>query len=165
MLISEDYRKLNQNLHEAVPEWGACDQTTWFGEYLKGFSSILDYGCGKGKLRVAVDDFRRYDPAVLEFAADPAPADLVICNHALEHVETDCVDAVLDHIQSLARKAVVFKISTFETRFVLDDGTSPHRSLHDADWWMPKLLERWKIVYAERVAKGLRFVGAANGKL
>ncbi len=159
MLISPSYRDLNRKLHETKPDWGTNGGASWIGPFLKGYDSILDYGCGKGVMRVAVADFRRYDPAIPEYADDPSPADLVVCIAVLEHIETECVEAVLDHIRALARKAVIIKISTHQSVLRMADGSAVHRTVHGADWWAPKLLDRWKLNLAERTPRGFRFVG------
>jgi hypothetical protein len=164
MLISPEYRALNEQLHAKEPKWGdgASDASRWITHFIGGFTSVLDYGCGKGKLVIGCPDFRRYDPGVPVFSAEPYPADLVICNKTLEHVEPDCVDDVLDHLRLLAKQRVLIKVSTFETELKMPDGSSPHRTVRDADWWLDKFMPRWKLIYAERMMRGLRFVGDAK---
>jgi hypothetical protein len=161
MLISPEYRALNEQLHREKVNWGsgASEEVSWIAGYIRGFDSVLDYGCGKGRLTIGCPDFRRYDPCVPVFAAEPYAADLVMCQKTLEHVEPECVDAVLDHLKELANKRVLIKVSTFETDLKLADGSSPHRTVQDADWWLDKFLLRWRLVYAERMKRGLRFVG------
>jgi hypothetical protein len=163
MLISTEYRKLNEQLHCDMPSWGSDHADTWMGPFLRGFIRVLDYGAGKGNFHIQGIDFRRYDPAVPEYAADPEVTDVVICNKVMEHVEPECVDAVLDHIRLLARQLVIFKVSTFESKILMADGSSPHRVVMPAAWWLGKLLERWDLLHAQRTQKGLRFVGTVRG--
>ncbi len=153
-----------QRILHAAPRGYGGRGDKWAGVVLQlaiayDAASILDYGCGKGVMRVAVADFRRYDPAIPEYADDPSPADLVVCIAVLEHIETECVEAVLDHIRALARKAVIIKISTHQSVLRMADGSAVHRTVHGADWWAPKLLDRWKLNLAERTPRGFRFVG------
>lgn len=80
-------------------------------------SSILDYGCGKGTLLEALDGqyegdivLQGYDPAITKFGLDPECSDLVVCTNVLEHIEPDCVQAVLSHIRSLTTIGAFFVI-------------------------------------------------------
>jgi len=160
MLISEEYRSLNQRMHEAMPSWGSnTHDMSWMAPYIKGYKSLLDYGCGKGRLNFPGLDYRKYDPAVPEFADPPQAAELVLCASVMEHVERDCLDNVLDHIRALATRRVVFKVSTFDTDLRLADHSSPHRIVESADWWARKLLDRWSLIYAMTMPRGLRFIG------
>lgn len=161
MLISEQYRALNEELHRKEPSWGnnANDDSKWTVNWIKGYSSVLDYGCGKGRLFIGCPDFRRYDPCVPEFASDPYPAELVICNKTLEHVEPECIDDVLEHIKSLTLRRVVIKVSTFLSPVRLHDGSYVHRIVEEPDWWLRKFIDRWSLRYAEAMERGLRFVG------
>ena len=68
---------------------------------------LLDYGCGKKLILKQhlkpTDGFRyqAYDPGVKRFASDPVPAELVVACDVLEHIEPQCIDDVLDHIEEL----------------------------------------------------------------
>jgi hypothetical protein len=163
MLISTEYRKLNEQLHRDMPSWGSDHTGTWMAPFLRGVIRVLDYGAGKGNFHIQGIDFRRYDPGIPEYAAAPDPADAVICNKVMEHVEPECVDAVLDHIRLLARQMVLFKISTFDSKILMADGASPHRTVMPSDWWVEKLISRWGLLHAQRTQMGLRFVGTARG--
>lgn len=115
--------------------------------------SVLDYGCGQGALGRAllnVPPFNRnlfppilmeYDPAIDGKDDRPVFADLVVSTDVLEHVEPDCLPAVLKHIRMLARKAVFVVISTCETAKVLSDGRNAHLIIQPAEWWQQQLRE------------------------
>lgn len=81
-----------------------------------GSSSILDYGAGKGSLAAALRvadydlDIREFDPGIPRKSALPEPADLVTCFDALIYVEQNRLEAVLEHIKALARKAVFLNV-------------------------------------------------------
>jgi len=89
-----------------------------------GATSILDYGCGKGKqydpARNRDEDGRsleefwgiapfRWDPGVPEYAAEPpqgAKFDLVICVQVLGSIPTADLPWVVDRLYSYAGKAI-----------------------------------------------------------
>lgn len=107
--------------------------------------SILDYGSGKGTLREAIlaqlpdADVRNYDPGIPEDAADPSPADLVICTDVLEHIEPDHLDAVLAHIFALARQRVILSWALTKAKRVLPDGRNAHLIIEPAKWWVRRI--------------------------
>jgi SAM-dependent methyltransferase len=104
-------------------------------------ASILDYGCGEGKLAAALAPLRvtGYDPGMEEYSKLPKPADLVICTDVLEHVEPEKLNAVLDHLWRLTGTAAYFVISTKLANAVLPDGRNAHLTVQPADWWSTKL--------------------------
>lgn len=108
--------------------------------------SILDYGCGKGTLGHTLGkagfDARRYDPAVADFAAEPKKADLVACVDVLEHIEPDCLDAVLDHMAGLTGKIMFVAISMTPAKRKLSDGRNTHLIIQRPEFWRPKFEDR-----------------------
>jgi hypothetical protein len=99
--------------------------------------TILDYGCGpsRGISRFLPYAVRDYDPGVEGLDTPPKPVDLVCCIHTLEHVEPACLDAVVDHLQWLARKAVFVVVSCEASTKLLPDGSPWHTIVRDAKWW------------------------------
>ncbi len=155
MLITEDYRRQNQLLHEWRADYGSkirpqrFDQVRALAEDL-GCRSILDYGCGKGALARHVENVRNYDPALPEFAADPAPADLVVSIDVLEHIELDCLKAVLAHIRALALKGAFLIVTTRpDGSKTLPDGRDPHLIVRPAEWWIGRVRPLWNNVEGE----------------
>ena len=150
--ISPDYREQNRLLHETNGQYGiwgwkhAEDVASLRDEY--DCQTVLDYGCGKGKLKFALGDpewVREYDPAVPGKDARPEMADLVVCTDVLEHIEPHLLDNVLADLVRVTGKALYLVIATRESNKCLPDGTSPHKIVRTPDWWRAKLQERFFI--------------------
>ena len=144
MLITPAYAELNRELHQRIPKFGSNGKK--WAEYVRALAtrtksgSILDYGCGKGSLRAAVGPHvREYDPCVPGKDARPAPCDLVVCTDVMEHVELECVDAVLADIYALANRAVLLGICCVEDSKVLADGRGAHITVRPPEWWAEKV--------------------------
>lgn len=106
-----------------------------------GLRTVIDYGCGAARgisqfSRLAVTD---YDPAVPGCEAVPAPADLVVSVHALEHVEPESVNAVIEHMQELALRALLIVVSCEESTKTLPDGSPWHSFVRPWDFWLGRL--------------------------
>lgn len=156
-LISPAYRDLNQEAHQRYPHFGATS-----GRHAKTVvdliervkpATVLDYGAGKGTLgkevrpRVSVD-WREYDPAMPGIDAPPEPADLVICTDVLEHVEPDCLDAVLDDLRRVTKGTLLLIVATRFASHCLADGRNSHLIVEKDEWWLDHLLKRFKLVRA-----------------
>ncbi len=153
-LISADYLGEQVRLH-ADPRGYGTKGRKWADLAEAAFTvhhcmDVLDYGCGQGSLgrELAARGIRvaNYDPAVPEWATPPSSADLVVCSDVLEHVEPDKVEAVLDHLQALARVALLVVVSTVPTAKTLSDGRQAHISLHPREWWASRLAARFTMV-------------------
>ena len=146
MLITEGYRELNVELHRRVSHYGTFGHE-WAPRVEElavelGASVVLDYGCGKGSLAKALRiPCAEYDPAIPGKDAMPAPADLVVCTDVLEHVEIECVDAVLSHIGSLAQMAALICVSCIPGSKRLADGRQAHITIREPAWWRERLIE------------------------
>lgn len=154
MLISESYRAEQQRLH-SLGNYGTASI-----EYAPVVSEIvnklevahlLDYGCGSKmnlarnlKVRHALK-YQAYDPGVERLAGAPVPAEMVACIDVLEHIEPDCLDAVLDHLQALAEGVLFVSIHTGPAVKVLSDGRNAHLIQQPLSWWLPKLWERFEL--------------------
>ncbi len=160
-LITEPYREQNRLLHAARPDYGAYGHR-WIEPVVAlitrhAIASMLDYGAGKGTLIEALAPqfplltMTAYDPAVTAFAARPTPAELLVCGDVLEHIEPDCLDAVLDDIASLALRFAFLVISTVPAKKTLPDGRNTHLIVQPMDWWLPQLFKRWSRI---ELAKG-----------
>lgn len=152
MLISADYAKLNEQLHQSRPDYGTSGKQ-WAAKVARlarqvGATSILDYGCGKQTLKAALPDWRviGYDPAVPGLDTPPHPADLVVCTDVLEHVEPEHIDAVLDDLCRLAQKAAFVTVATRPAVKTLADGRNAHLTVQPLAWWRTSFETRFDIV-------------------
>lgn len=151
-LISVDYRHEQMRLHAAPRGYGQRGHK-WSSKvnelaWVHGCVSVLDYGCGQGKLGESlqlagrVTDLREYDPAIEGKEALPVPADLVVCTDVLEHIEADKIGAVLTHLCALPRKVLFVVISLVETAKQLSDGRQAHILLRSPEWWLEQFERR-----------------------
>lgn len=151
MQISEQYRKLNKELHQNNESYGVSS-SKWVGMVAElivanKIETVLDYGCGKGKLKEGLKvEIAEYDPCIEGKDAKPNPAEMVVCTDVLEHIEPECLDSVLDHIQNLTTKIAFLTVAMRPAKKVLADGRNAHLIQEGADWWLPKLMERFKLL-------------------
>ena len=129
MPITPEYRKLNQQLHEDHLDYGVAslmltDQVFEIAQAL-GVSELLDYGAGEGRLAVALlgkQNVVNYEPAIEKYALEPAPKEFVVSIDVLEHIEPECLDAVLDHMAKLAQKAIYLTVTAVAANKELAEG-------------------------------------------
>lgn len=153
MLISDEYRALNAELHKggsyglSGAKWAR--QINHLAIQLDA-RSILDYGCGQGTLAKALPPGRfsvfEYDPAIEGKQEKPLRTDVVVCGDVLEHIEPDCLFAVLDDLRNIARQAVFLVVATRPAKKHLADGRNAHLIIEPAIWWLPKIMDRWRVV-------------------
>jgi len=143
-LISSLSLKLNRKLHKR-PEYGIggarhAKRVRSILATLPPDATVLDFGCGKGRLQHALPfPIAQYDPAVKQYAAVPLPADLVVCTDVLEHVEPDRLIAVLTELRRCMIRVGYFVIHTGAARKTLADGRNAHLIQQDARWWRRQL--------------------------
>lgn len=154
MLISEQYRELNKELHAREPRFGN-DNFGWskFAMQLvsgNGYKTVLDYGCGKGNLKRALDNadclVAEYDPAIEGKDATPAPAELVVCTDVLEHIEPIHLNAVLRDLRRVTQKRLFAVVSCRPAGKTLADGRNAHLLVKPGSWWRAKLIEHFQIL-------------------
>lgn len=129
--------------------------------------TILDYGAGKGVLAETLKHRKiwSYDPCVERFSREPKPADFLVCIGTIEHVEPECLDAVLDHMESLTKKVAFLVVSTRHALVPLPDGRDAHLIVKPLEWWLPQLMARWTLKAVERWDNAVLYFGMkrANG--
>ena len=167
--ISPEYLEMQKQLH-AGPRYGTAGSAHSARVFMAaaqvhkklGRCSVLDYGAGPGALfssmRKCFPDIHgmklyEYDPCVEGKSQDPKPADLVFCGDVLEHVEPECVDAVIKHLSDLTGTLLIAVISLKEAKKKLPDGRNAHICIRPKDWWLSKL-RRHFIISEEQVWDG-----------
>lgn len=144
LLITPAFRDLNAQLHRDNLTYGVggakhAPVVQKLAVSLKT-TSVLDYGAGKGLLAQALPyPIWEYDPAIPTKAAPPRPADLVVCTDVLEHIEPDCLVAVLDDLRRCVRRLGYFVIDMAAAQKCYADGRNTHLLQHDEAWWRSAL--------------------------
>ena len=126
--------------------------------------SILDYGCGKGKLYSPteyntlkldkkgrrlndslpnlwqLDYYDLYDPGYKEYSKLPkGKYDGVICTDVIEHIDENDCDWILDEIFSYGRKFVYLTIACYKALKTFDNGKNVHVNVQTPEYWKEKL--------------------------
>ena len=163
-LISEEYRALQQKLHEN-PKYGVASIkfAPLVADAIQALNvaAVLDYGAGKGHLATELRRLvprplavHQYDPAIPAWAAIPPPTEMVACIDVLEHIEPALIDNVLDDLRRLVLRVGLFTVHTGAAQKVLADGRNAHLIQQPASWWLPKFLERFELVQFSRMPQG-----------
>ncbi len=135
MLISDQYRALNNQLHRDRPDYGTSSKR--WSSILEGIEGdpVLDYGCGKALLEIPGRTIRRYDPAIEEHSTPPEPAPLVVCTDVMEHIELDCLEDVLKDLHRVTQKLLFVSVATRPAKKTLADGRNAHLIVKPRSWW------------------------------
>lgn len=175
------YAKLNGQLHAENNKYGTFSARHAARVFMAGaqlhrkFGScrILDYGCGKQFLSKSMDEsfptisgltIDGYDPAIKELASDPTIADIVVCTDVMEHVEEECVYAVIKHLHDLCRHVAIIEVSTRPATKNLPDGRNAHICLHDTDWWLSWIKKYFVIIEKEQMPDAVLVVCQPIGR-
>lgn len=150
-LISDEYRRLNELMHEKIPDYGVQGREHFFDIEVMAKSlntrDILDYGCGKGTLAMHFPfTVKQYDPAIPRHAELPEPADIVVCTDVLEHIEPELIGNVLDHLKELTKKALYATVCTKLAKKSLPDGRNAHLIIESPKWWFAAIEDRFEII-------------------
>ncbi len=151
MLISDEYKALNEKLHETNKNYGTSGHK-WANQVqnlvrMLGSDDVLDYGCGKSTLAQNLPfSIKQYDPAILKYSLNPEPADLVVCTDVLEHIEPECIDDVLDHISKLTKQMAFLVVANRPAKKTLEDGRNAHLIQENELWWLGKVLPKFHLL-------------------
>ena len=163
-LISEDYRKMQEELHRN-PNYGVAsvEYAPLVADVMQkvGTKELLDYGAGKGRLGATLEDMfdepftiHHYDPAIPQWSTAPAPCRLVACIDVLEHIEPNLIDNVLDDLKRVSAAIGIFTVHTGPAAKVLLDGRNAHLIQKPAAWWLPKFMDRFELAQFQRMPMG-----------
>lgn len=148
--LTPEYRDLLIKMHADKPDWGLRNGATYHQfilPHLRPTSRVLDWGCGKGSLGVALKkhlpmlSVTNYDPGMPEWSKEPKGTfDLVVCLDVLEHVETEeYADAVITKLRQHAKRDLYICVFLAKAKAILPDGRNSHLLLRPADWWLDRL--------------------------
>jgi 2-polyprenyl-3-methyl-5-hydroxy-6-metoxy-1,4-benzoquinol methylase len=119
-----------------------------------GTKDVLDYGCGKRTLETALGfEIANYDPCIPGLDSPPKAHDIVVCTDVLEHIEPECLDAVLSDIRRCTKRVAFLLIATRPAKKFLADGRNAHLIQKDEKWWSERLAQA-----------GFEITKMANGK-
>lgn len=171
--ITPDYLAEQQKLHQN-PDYGVASLAfaPIVAQLIKdnGWQSVSDYGAGKKRLQTGLQvhgvevDYRPYDPVFPEYGT-PQTADLVCCIDVLEHIEPDCLEAVLDDLHKITTKFAFFSIHTGNADKVLSDGRNAHLIQAPPSWWLQRLCPRFEIHHLQQhnlMGRGFWMLVSAN---
>lgn len=144
-LITPEYLALQKQLHASNEAYGISGRK--YADIVRQISqwgrlAILDYGCGRQTLALALGPAYRvtnYDPCIEGLDTPPDPHPVVACTDVLEHIEPDLIDNVLADLRRLTQKTALLVINTGPARKVLADGRNAHISQHPPDWWTDRI--------------------------
>jgi hypothetical protein len=171
-LISEEYRALQQELHRN-PGYGVASvgYAPLVADVIKarGYTELLDYGAGKGRLGETLKQLlspaptvHHYDPAIPQWSAPPRPCACVACIDVLEHIEPELLPNVLDDLQRVTADYGIFTVATGPAQKVLKDGRNAHLIQQPPAWWLPQFLQRFELVAFNRMPGGFWVVVEAR---
>ena len=174
-VVSESYAAQLKKLHDESASFGVGNVTSKHYKTIlnvvdkKGYTSILDYGCGKGhfieyakktmpSVRVA-----GYDVASDEYSVLPSDNfDITVCLDVLEHVEYGALANVLSEIRDHTNHCFICSVANYPAAKVLPDGRNAHVTQMPFGYWFNLLSMYFRVDQFIRTGKaeGL-FVGSA----
>ena len=121
---------------------------------------LLDYGAGsrltliktiaEQRLSKRKFNYHAYEPAIEMYSKTPEPAEMVACIDVLEHIEPSCLDAVLDDLKRVTKKIGLFTVATVPAVKTLPDGRNAHLIIEPAEWWLPRITDRFMLQSFQR---------------
>ena len=145
MLISESYRELQRELHRN-PDYGTTGRklAERIGE-ISDSRDILDYGCGKRTLEDALGyGIKNYDPAIAGLEVAEA-AEFVVCTDVMEHIEPECLEAVLVDLRRVTKGVIYMTIASRPAKKFLADGRNAHLIQEGPRWWLERLARHFEV--------------------
>lgn len=165
--MSPDYIEQLKEVH-STQQWGASgySHAETVLKWMKKTESktVLDFGCGRATLKptllkldpsIGAENIFEYDPGIEDKDELPEPADLLVANDVLEHIEPNYMRSSLQYIRDLARKAAYFTIALTPSKVLLPDGSNSHLTLWSEEKWKQYLHEAGFIIVDAKMRKGL----------
>jgi SAM-dependent methyltransferase len=170
-IISTGYAALNKDLHAHSDEFGSAghkDAPQIVGFCREhGLKSILDFGCGKGGLKTAIQKLApdlkvwEFDPAILGKDKFPKTGiDFVVALDVMEHIEPDFLENVLQNLQHLRPKVVLLVIALTPAVKFLADGRNAHLIVEPVEWWEARLKPHFQELHRIVTPAHFTFIGA-----
>lgn len=166
-LITEAYRQQQAQLHAENDSYGSASVAfaPVVAKVMNQYqvAELLDYGAGKLRLSSTISEKRLVDhrfkyipfePSNPRFSETPEPAEMVACIDVLEHIEPDCLEAVLDDLLRVTKRIGLFTVSTVPAMKTLPDGRNAHLIVRPPQWWLSKILERWELHVFQKTEDG-----------
>ena len=162
--ISEVYILQLSQLHDKKASFGDAKGLKQTEKWIKKYNpeSVIDYGCGKGGVTLALQEaypdmtVQGYDPGNPTYENKPEGTfDMLVSTDVLEHIEPVFLENVLKHMNDLFTKVAFLIIATSPAKKFLPDGRNAHLIVENPGWWKP-LLEKHikgKIVHHNFVEK------------
>lgn len=183
MLISTEYKALQRDLHRRF-NYGYGADVPEIMQLLRVLRPVdrpirlLDYGCGQGALKKAIEEDARmapfihvweYDPAVKgkEAAPDRGSA-FVVCADVLEHIEPELLDNVLKHLAECTIELCIMIIATNPSKKIMKDGRQAHICLLPAEEWHTELSKHFLLgMFHDRTkqGKGVLAIGRPHAQI
>lgn len=165
-LMSDEYRALLRQKHAEKP-WGGTGHSwvqhvSTYLDLFEGPPSILDYGCGRGTFKRAMEELEpeirvdEYDPGIPEKSELPTPHDIVVCTDVLEHVEEEFVNTTLRFMADITKKVCFMVIACELSKSLLPDGRNAHICVQPAEWWIDQVKLAFKDRFEFRVLERKR---------
>lgn len=166
MLISDEYKRMNAEMHKTIPSYGANGHRH-AGIVRQqaqdvGAREVLDYGCGKGTLAETLPDLVvvEYDPAIPGKDSAPPPAQVVYCGDVAEHVEPEFLDEFLDDLLRVTERRIILVVATRAAVKTLPDGRNAHLIQKPVEWWLPKIKSRFRMKSCKASGGEFMFIGS-----
>jgi len=164
-MISKEYKKMLQREHRRASFGKRAKMPRHLFNFIVHHNpqTILDFGCGKGKLvetlKVQFPDkiITGYDPANSDFdhPIDDKVYDLIYSSDVLEHVEPEFIDQTLTYL-STKSKYIYHLIALSPAKLILPDGRNAHLIQETPEWWKQKFVDNGYTILKEEYFEGIK---------
>jgi hypothetical protein len=160
-MISDSYKKTLKGIHDSSPFGKRRKIPRHAEKFIRTINakSILDFGCGKGKL---IETLKETFPKIEIIGYDPGSrdcnislesvfVDLLMSTDVLEHVEPEHIDETLKFL-STRSKYIYHLIALSPAKLILPDGRNAHLIQESPTWWRSKFLDlNYKIIQEDHI--------------